>query len=49
MAVAPKTKNANIGAATSDILKSIAGGGILSLINMHGHGLLSKVMWNNLN
>ena len=36
MAVSAKTKNPQIGKATSDILKSISGGKILSLTDMHG-------------
>ena len=44
MAVSAKTKNPKIGAATSNILKSISGGKILSLTDMHGRGLRLKVM-----
>ena len=39
MAVSAKTKNPKIGQATFNILKSIIGGEILSLTDMHGHGL----------
>ena len=44
MAVSAKTKNPKIGAATTNILKSISGGKILSLTDMHGRGLRLKVM-----
>ena len=44
MAVSAKTKKLQIGAAASDILKSISGGGVLSLTDMHRNGLRSKVM-----
>ena len=44
MAVSAKTKNPNVGAATTNILKSISGGKILSLTDMHGRGLRLKVM-----
>ena len=44
MAVRAKSKNKPVGAATTNILKSITGGKILSLINMHGQGLRLKVM-----
>ena len=44
MAVGAKTKNPKIGAATTNILKSISGGKILSLTDMHGNGLRIKVM-----
>ena len=43
MAVSAKTKNTKIGAATTNILKSISGGKILSLTDMHGNGLRLKV------
>ena len=36
MAVAAKSKNPKIGQATSNILKSLTGGKILSLTDMHG-------------
>ena len=44
MAVGAKTKNTKIGSATTNILKSISGGKILSLTDMHGNGLRLKVM-----
>ena len=43
MAVSARTKNLQIGKATSDNSKSISGGKILSLTDMHGHGLGLKV------
>ena len=45
MAVSAKTKNPKIVQATTSILKSISGGKILSLIDMHsGADLRLKVM-----
>ena len=44
MAVFAKTKNPKVGQATIKILKSISGGKILSLTDMHGNGLRIKVM-----
>jgi len=44
MAVGAKTRNPKIGAATTNILKSISGGKILSLTDMQGNGLRLKVM-----
>ena len=44
LAVSAKTKNPKIGQATSNILKSLTGGKILSLTDMHGRGLRFKVM-----
>ena len=44
MAVSAKTKNPKIGQATANILKSISGGKILSLTDMHGNGLRLKVL-----
>ena len=44
MAVGAKTRNPKVGAATTNILKSISGGKILSLTDMHGRGLRLKVM-----
>ena len=44
MVLSARTKNPQIGKATSDILKSINGAQIWSLTNMHGHGLRIKVM-----
>ena len=48
MAVSDKTKNPKVGQATTNILKSISDGKILSLTDMHsGTGLRLKVMWNH--
>ena len=45
MAVGAKTKNPKVAAATTNLLKSISGGKILSLTNMYsGAGLRLKVM-----
>ena len=44
MAVSSKTKNPNVGQATTNFLKSISGGKILSLTDIHGNGLRLKVM-----
>ena len=44
MAVGAKTKNPKVAQATTNNLKSISGGKILSLTDMHGHGLRFKVM-----
>ena len=44
MAISAKTKNPKVGAATTNILKSISAGKILSLTDMHGRGLRLKVM-----
>ena len=44
LAVSAKTKNAKVGQATTNILKSISGGKITSLTDMHGRGLRLKVM-----
>ena len=44
MAVSAKTKNPEVGQATTNIPKSISGGKILSLTDMHGNGLRLKVM-----
>ena len=47
MAVSAKTKNPKVGAATTNILKSISGGKlgkILSLTDLDGNGLRLKVM-----
>ena len=45
MAVSAKTQNPKVGAATTNILKSISGGKILSLTDMHsGAGLRLRVM-----
>ena len=44
MSVTAKTKNPKVGQATTNILKSISGGKILSLTDIHGNGLRLKVM-----
>ena len=44
MAVGAKTENPKVAAATTNILKSISGGKILSLTDMYGRGLRLKVM-----
>ena len=44
MAVSVKTKNPKVGQATTNILKSITGGEILSLTDMHGQDLRLRVM-----
>ena len=44
MAVGVKSKNSKVGAATTNILKSLTAGKILSLTDMHGRGLRLKVM-----
>ena len=43
-AVAAKTKNPQSAQVSNSILKSLTGGKILSLTDMHGHGLRLKVM-----
>ena len=44
MAVGSKSKNKQVGAATTNILKSLTGGRVLNLTDMHGNGLRLKVM-----
>ena len=44
MAVSAETQNPKIGQATTNILKSISGGKILSLTDMRGRGLRLEVM-----
>ena len=44
MAVSAKTEKPKIGQATTNVLKSISGGKILSLTDMHGNGLRLKVL-----
>ena len=44
MAVSARTKNPKVGQATTNILKSICGGKILSLTDIHGNGLRLKLM-----
>ena len=41
--VDPKTKNPQSAEITSNVLKSLKGGKILSLSDMHGNGLRLKV------
>ena len=43
-AVAAKTKNPQSAQVTNSILKSLTGGKILSLTDIHGNGLRLKVM-----
>ena len=43
--VAAKTKNPQSAQITSNFLKSLTGGKILSPTHLHGHGLRIKVMW----
>ena len=43
-AVAAKTKNPQSAQITNNIIKSLTGGNILSLTDMHGRGLRLKVM-----
>ena len=43
-AVAAKTKSPQLAQITNNILKSITGGKILSLKDLHGNGLRIKVM-----
>ena len=44
MAVSAKTKNPKVRQATTNILKSISGGKIISLTDMHENGLRLRVM-----
>ena len=44
-AIAEKTKNPQSAQVTNSILKSVTGGKILSLTDMHGNGLRLKVMY----
>ena len=44
MAVSAKTKNLKVGQASTNILKSITGGKILRLTELHGNGLRLRVM-----
>ena len=44
IAVSAKTKNPKTGAATTNILKSISGGRILNITDLHGNGLRLRVM-----
>ena len=43
-AVAAKTKNPQSAQVTYSILKSVTGGRVLNLTDMHGNGLILKVM-----
>ena len=47
MAVSAQPKNPKVGEATTNILKSISGGKVLSLTDMHGNELRLKDMWNH--
>ena len=44
MAVGAKTKIPKVAQATTNNLKSILGGKVLPLTDMHGHGLRQRVM-----
>ena len=44
MVVSAKTKSPKIREATSNILKTVSGGTIVSLTDKHGHGLKLKLM-----
>ena len=44
MVVSAKTKNPKFGQAGDNFLKSISGGNILSLTDLHGNGLRLKFM-----
>ena len=44
MAVGAKSKNPQVAQATTIILKSVSGGKILSLRDLHGNGLRLKVL-----
>ena len=44
IAVGAKSKNAKVGVATTNILKSMRGGKVLSLTDMHGNGFRLEVM-----
>ena len=44
MVVSAKTRSPRIGAATTNYSKSISGGKILSLTDMHGNGLRVEVL-----
>ena len=44
MAINAETKNPKVGQAATNILKSISGGKILSLTDLHGNGFRLKVM-----
>ena len=46
-AVSAKTKKWKVGQVDTNILKSISGGKILSLTDMHGRGLRLNVMWKS--
>ena len=43
MAVSAKTKNPKIGKATTNILKSISGGKVLSLTDQYSSGLFLRI------
>ena len=46
MAVKAKTKNSKVGQATTNLLKSLSGGKILSLTDIYGNGLRIEIMQN---
>ena len=47
MAVGAKTKNKQVEAATANILRSLTGGRVFSLTDMHGNGLRLREMWKH--
>ena len=47
MAVSAKSKKPKVGQATINILKSLSGGKILNLTDLHGNGLRLKAVWNH--
>ena len=49
MAVGAKTKKPKVAQATTNNFKSITGGKILSLTDLHGHPLRLRFMRNHLN
>ena len=46
-AVDAETKSPQSAQITNNILKSLTGGKILSLTDMHGNGLRLKVLWKS--
>ena len=44
MAVSAKTNNPKVGQTTTNFLKSISGGKILNLADLHGKGLRLQIM-----
>ena len=47
MVVGAEGENKQVGAATNNLIKSLTGGKILSVTDMHGRGLILKVKWNH--